>query len=130
MRRFLRQTDGISAVEFSIVAPIFIIFMLWFFDVSYSLYVKNSFHHAVGTVARGVYLDPATAEAEIKEDMDEWIEKFGEEVITTITTETVGEIDYRVIDAKMTYTYKTPPFSGKSITLEAKGRAPILTYQL
>lgn len=122
--------DGAAAVEFAIVGPIVFALMFWFFDLAFSLYVQNSFHHAVNTAARAIYLDPDRTEDEIAADLEAMLSRFGDNVTTTLTLETVGSLDYRVIDAQMAYRFKVPPFSGKAITLRAVGRAPIVNYQI
>lgn len=128
--RWRSNVSGAAAVEFAIVGPLIFALMFWFFDLGFSLYVRNSFNHAVNAVAREIYVDPDKTEDEIKADLNVELDRFGESVTTTVTQETVGSLDYRVINAQMVYHFKSPPFSGRSLTLHAEARAPIISYQV
>lgn len=119
---------GTTAVEFAIVGPLIIALMFWFTDLAFSLYVQNSFTHAVNSAAREIYLDPDRTESEIRAQLEDELSRFGE-VTMTLTSETTGSLDYHVINADMVYHFKSPPFNGASITLNAEGRAPVITYQ-
>lgn len=128
IRRLGKDRRGTTAVEFAIVGPIIIALMIWITDLGFALYAQNSFNHAVNAVAREIYVDPDLTQSEIETRLKEELSRFGERVTATVTTETVGSLDYRVIDAHMAYTFKTPPFTGKTITLNGEARAPIIKY--
>ena len=130
MRSFRKNKSGTTAVEFAIVAPIILALMFWFFDIAFSLYVRNSFTHAVNTAARDVYLDPDSTDEELETVLSGKLSRFGGGVTVNSTTETVGSIDYHIITAAMQYHFKSPPLSGAPITLTAVGRAPVITYQI
>ncbi|PQA87102.1 TadE/TadG family type IV pilus assembly protein [Hyphococcus luteus] len=125
-----RCRNGTTAVEFAIVAPVIFALMFWFFDLAFSLYVRNSFTHAVNEVAREVYLDPDRTDAELQASLVSKLGGFGERITVSSALETSGAIDYHVMNAEMDYHFKSPPFTGKAITLTAEGRAPVISYQL
>lgn len=117
-------------MEFAIVAPIIFALMFWFFDLAFSLYVRNSFNHAVNEAAREVYLDPDRTDEELETSLSSKLGRFGEGITVDSTLDTSGAVDYHVISAQMVYHFKAPPFSGKSITLTGKSRAPVIDYKL
>lgn len=127
---FRRNEDGTTAVEFAIVAPIIFALMFWFFDLAFSLYVRNSFTHAVNEAAREVYLDPDRSDEELEASLASKLSRFGERISVVSTLETTGSIEYHVINAQMAYRFKSPPLSGSSITLTAASRAPVIHYKL
>lgn len=129
-RSFRRCRNGTTAVEFAIVAPVIFALMFWFFDLAFSLYVRNSFTNAVNEVSREVYLDPDRTDAELEASLAAKLGGFGERVSVSSALEVSGAIDYHVINAQMDYHFKSPPFSGKAITLTADARAPVISYQL
>ena len=129
-RHFCQDASGTTAVEFAIVAPLIFALMFWFFDISFSLYVRNSFTHAVNTAARDVYLDPDRTDEELEADLTALLSRFGDGISVVSTLDSTGAIDYHVISASMMYHYKSPPFSGSSITLRAEGRAPVIDYRI
>lgn len=127
--RYSDDSAGATAVEFAIVGPLIFALMFWFFDLAFSLYVRNSFTHAVNSVARDVYLDPDRSDEQLLEALTGKLSRFGGAISVESTLETVGSIDYHVISASMLYHFKSPPFSGAAITLNAEGRAPVIRYQ-
>lgn len=129
-RSFVRDNSGTSAVEFAIMAPVFFGLMFWFMDIAFSLYVRNTFTHAVNTAARDVYLDPDRTDADLQAALSSQLSRFGGDVTVNSTLESVGSIEYHTISAQMVYHFKSPPFSGRSVTLKAEGRAPVIRYQL
>lgn len=127
---FRRNDDGTTAVEFAIVGPLIIALMFWFFDLAFSLYVRNSFMHAVNEAAREVYLDPDRTDQELETSLMSKLDRFGEEVTIESTLDTSGALHFHVISAQMTYHFKAPPFSGSGIVLTAESRAPVIGYKL
>lgn len=127
--RYGGDSAGATAVEFAIVGPLIFALMFWFFDLAFSLYVRNSFTHAVNSVARDVYLDPDRSDEQLLEALTGKLSRFGGAISVESTLETVGSIDYHVISASMLYHFKSPPLSGAAITLNAEGRAPVIRYQ-
>ncbi len=129
-RGFFGNARGTTAVEFAIVGPLVIAMMFWFFDLAFSLYVRNSFNHAVNTVARSAYIDPDRTDEQIIALLEGELARFGDGIVAASTTETIDSLDYHIINAQMQYRFKLPPFSGSPLTLTAQARAPIIRYQL
>lgn len=130
LKRFRSAASGASAVEFAIMGPVVIGVMFGFFDVAFSLYVKNSFNQAIGAAAREVYTDPDRTNLEIQTDVNAQLSKYGSNITTYIDTATSGSVTYKIIRVTMDYSYKSPILSRHTITLEGESRAPILDYQL
>ena len=84
----------------------------------------------MNTAARDVYLDPDRTDEQLEDALNAQLSRFGDGVTVNSTLETVGSIQYHVITAQMLYHFKSPPFSGHSVTLTAHGRAPVIRYRL
>ena len=130
VKRFRRDRRGTTAVEFAIMGPVIFALMFWFFDVAFSLYVRNSFTHAVNEAAREVYLNPDRTDEELETSLVSKLGRFGEGITVASTFETGAPLDYHVITAQMNYRFKSPPLNSRTITLSAEGRAPVITYKL
>ncbi len=130
IRSFHGDVRGASAVEFAIMGSVMAGLMIGFFDVAFGMYVTNSFNHAVNAAAREVYVDPARAPEAIKADVESRLSRFHSPIETVVTTETVGSVEFRVIEVTMSYSYKSPFLSKFPMNLAAEGRAPILDYKL
>lgn len=127
---FRRNEDGTTAVEFAIVGPLILALMFWFFDLAFSLYARNSFMHAVNEAAREVYLDPDRTDEQLEASLTAKLHRFSEKVTVESTLDTSGALHFHVINAQMTYHFKTPPFSATGLVLTAESRAPVIDYKL
>ncbi len=122
--------SGATAVEFAIMGSVMIALMFGFFDVAFSLYVKNSFNHAVNAAAREIYVDPDRTNTEIISDINARLARFNSPITAGVTTATAGSLEYKIISVQMDYNYKSPFLNSYTVTLEGESRAPILDYQL
>ncbi len=129
LRLFKTDKSGATAVEFAIMGSVMIAIMFGFFDVAFAFYVRNSFNHAVGAAAREVYVDPDRTTAEITDDITDRLARFNSPIVTTVGTASAGALEYRVINVKMDYHYKTPYLNKFVVSLQGESRAPILDYQ-
>lgn len=66
-RDWRRQEDGATALEFSIVAAVFIIVSLGIIEFGRALQVRNEMAYAIDRGARQVVLDAAAEEDKIRE---------------------------------------------------------------
>lgn len=58
--RLLRETDGVTIVEFALIAPVLLLLLLGTFDVGHTLYVESMLKGAVQQAARNSTLEGAT----------------------------------------------------------------------
>jgi Flp pilus assembly protein TadG len=65
-RRFTRDDSGSAAVEFSLVAPVFITFLLAIIFGGWAAYTTNNVHHALAKSARVLQLKPTTTKEELQ----------------------------------------------------------------
>ncbi len=129
-RHFSRNVAGATAVEFAIMGSVMITLVIGLLDVAFALYVRNSFNHAVGEAARQVYLDSDRSPAAIETDVESRLARFNSPITTTVTTDISGALEYRTLNVKMTYHYKSPLLSSYPLVLETETRAPLLDYKL
>lgn len=136
MRRLLNKQEllsneaGATAIEFAIMAPVMLALMIGFLDISFSFYVRNSFNHAVNAAGREVYVDPDRSDSDIIADVNARLTRFSSPITTSVTTQTAGALEYKVINVRMAYRYKSPFLNQITVTLEGESRAPVLNYQL
>ena len=60
LRRLCRATEGVTALEFAILAPVMLSFMLGAIDMGRLLYVRQGLEYATQEAARYYMLNPTT----------------------------------------------------------------------
>lgn len=68
--RLRRQERGATVIEFAIVAPVFVLFLMGAFDVAHTLYVKTALEGIVQKAARDASLETGTA-ATVQQALDD-----------------------------------------------------------
>lgn len=67
-----RDEDGVTAVEFAMVAPVFMVMLLGIFDFGFHLYAQSVLQGSLQTAARGSTLEAGTSTAD---DLDEYVRR-------------------------------------------------------
>ena len=128
LRRFVREADGTSAIEFGLCAPVLIMMILWSFDLAFAMYTKNNFNNAVGEASRAIYLDPDSDNTDVQAELDTAIAKWGSNPTTALSKETHDGVEFWVLNATLDYDFRTPFLGQYSWHLEGEARAPVIDY--
>lgn len=67
IRNFWKQTSGVAAIEFAIIAPILILFTFGIIEFGRAFFFKQNLVAATDSAARRLYIDPYTTEDELWE---------------------------------------------------------------
>lgn len=82
---------GIAAVEFALVAPVFVLAMLGFFDLCYQSYVRSALVGATQSVARATTLENgATTAATNDQNVRELVQKVAPQAVLTFSRRSVS----------------------------------------
>jgi len=63
LRRLLRRQDGTAVTEFGLIAPVFLLMLMGFFDLAHTAYARAVFSGAVERAARDSSLETADTSA-------------------------------------------------------------------
>ncbi len=125
MRRAVGCERGAAAVEFAIVSVVLITLMIGIVDFGRTLYVKNHLSFLADQAMRTVLVNPgitnAGLEAELRADFSAGE---GTDLTVTITSETVGATDFRVLTLDYPITLFIPNLSAGDLTLSVTRRVP------
>ena len=125
LRRFGRNEDGSPAVEFAIVAPVFLSVCLGVISVGYAFQVRNEMAHAADSGIRQVLLDPdITDDALTTAIRDAFPESDPANLTITLTEMTVDSVDYRSIALSYPFTRIVIPGIPDTWTLGLSRRTP------
>jgi len=100
--RYLRHQGGATALEFAMVLPIFIAFMIGIFEFGWAQHKLSTIRFAMETAARQLMLNPTLTEAQISTLVKNKINGIGDSNVT-ITLTMVDTVGGKV--AKMTGVY-------------------------
>jgi len=124
LRSFLACCCGATAVEFAIVAPLFLAMMVGVFELSRAMWIKSSMQYAVEEAARYALVNTSASAATLQTYAESKLGDTG--VGTTGMTFTITSNGI-VADIQVSYNFQTLtsllPFP--SLTLTAKSRVPL-----
>jgi len=124
-RRFGRDEDGGPAIEFAIIAPVFIAVCLGVISLGYAFQVRNEMAHAADAGIREVLMDPTiTDDALVAAIKDTFAESDPDSLSITLTNLTIDGVDYRAIALSYPFTRIVIPGMPDNVTLDLSRRTP------
>lgn len=126
LARYRADRSGAAAVEFSIVAFVFVVMAIGIVDFGRNYHQQFRLAHAADIAARVVMLDPAASEGAIRQRVSALYPTLGYSDITLAVTSTV--IDgrtYRQLDLSRALTFFTPGLTDRSGTMRMTRLVPI-----
>lgn len=127
LRRFTkgkRSTRGATAVEFALVAPVFLLFVLGIIDFGRLFWVKNMMQYATEQTARYAMVTPSASLSALEAYADDQASGMVDGITFVAATETIDDIDYRTITASYSFEFMMP-LIGSTLALSAKSRTPV-----
>lgn len=127
LRKFAKGrpgTRGATAVEFALVAPVFLLFVLGIIDFGRLFWVKNMMQYATEQTARYAMVTPSASLSDLETYADGMSSGMVDGITFVAGTETIDTVDYRTITASYDFTFMMPLIGG-TISLSAKSRTPV-----
>jgi len=128
-RRAVRDEGAATAVEFALVVPFFLIFILGIFDLGRLFFIKNVMQTAVEQSTRFAMVNPSATKAAL----ETYAAGKADPMFAGITftadvpaTDVVSSIYYRTITATYTFSYMMPIVLG-DVSLTTMSRVPVNT---
>lgn len=124
-RRFGRNEDGGPAIEFAIIAPVFLTVCLGVISVGYAFQVRNEMAHAVDAGIREVMLDPTITDQDLVTAIKDTFQESDPDNLTIALTEmTIDGVDYRTIALSYPFTRIVIPGIPDTWALSLSRRTP------
>ncbi|MDD2904054.1 MAG: pilus assembly protein [Syntrophales bacterium] len=107
MRKVDQRQQGASAVEFAVIAPLFIALLLSIVEFGMILYTKGMMTHAAREGARYgvVFCTPRRTAGEIETEVKKYLNLSGLTSPATVTVTGAGGNPGDILDVKVSYTY-------------------------
>lgn len=126
LRRFLRGTDGATAVEFAIVSLVFVIFCIGLIDFGRNIDARSRLAHAADAAARVVFLDKTASEAKVNASLQASFPALRYQLMTLqLADRTVNAKPYRLITVTLPLRFLTPGFSGRNGLITVRRLVPV-----
>jgi len=129
-RGAVQNERGATAVEFALVAPIFLIFVIGIIDLGRLFFIKNVMQSTVEQSARYAMVNPSASQAAL----EAYADARALSMFSGITfaadvpaSDVVAGVYYRTITATYTFSYMTPIVTVGDVALTAKSRIPVNT---
>lgn len=122
-----RDDRGAAAVEFALVAPIFLMFVLALIDFGRVYWIKSTLQYAVEQASRYAMVNPSTTNSALvsyAKSQTNGLDPSG--VTFNATDSTVGGTAFKTITASYTYTFSIPFVTLTDAVLSAKSSAPVV----
>ncbi len=124
-RRFRRNEDGGPAIEFAIIAPVFITVALGVISLGYAFQVRNEMAHAADSGIREVLMDPTISDSDLETAIkDAFPESDPDNLTIALTETTIDGVDYRAIALSYSFNRIVIPGMPDNMTLDLSRRTP------
>ena len=127
--RFRRRTgyrrcqDGAVAVEFAIIASVFIFVCLGTIEFGRALYVRNELSFAADIASREILKDSAATKSTVENAARAAFSGNAQQLTVQLNTETVDGIEFRTLRLSYPFTMLIPQF-GQSFNFNVSRRTP------
>ena len=127
MKRFARDTRGTSALEFAIMAPVFIAMVFAVFNVGYASYCGAAVRNAMQRSSRVLIITPSTSADTIKASATALLVDVPiDNLSVTITTETLSANEQiKRVSWSYTYLLSLPLISSQTMAFSSSIAIPM-----
>ena len=127
-RRFVRASDGVAAVEFALVVPVFVMFCMGIIEGGRMMWIRNSIQTATEEAARYAMAHTAATDTELETMAADYFDSVSMDApVFDAQHATVDEMDYVTITGVYTFQYKFAFFDFGDLQLTGKARVPLLS---
>lgn len=106
LRNFIRQTSGVAAIEFAIIAPILILFTFGIIELGRAFFFKQNLVTATDAAARLLYIEPTTDLVTLKATIADQL-FLAEDKRLTVASSPAGTADAPRILLQVEYEYNS-----------------------
>jgi Flp pilus assembly protein TadG len=105
-RRFLRDRSGGAALEFALLSPVLLMFMIGFFQVAWAMYCASTVRYALNNGARQLVLNPTMDQSTFQSIVKNAVTPLAQPNVSVSLTKTSGGTNIQLSQATATYTYQ------------------------
>jgi len=120
-RRFAANRSGGAALEFALLGPVILMFMIGFFQVAWAMYCASSVRYALHNSARALVLDPSISLDQFQTMVKAAVTPLAAQNVSVTLTKTSPNTGLQLSTATATYSYQIvipfmPTYNGQFST--------------
>ena len=124
--RFVRSTDGASALEFALVFPLFASMMFGSIQMGLAYYTAGSVQHALERTARVTMVDQDMSGSQVQAAFADQLAPFTDQNIPiNYSVDTSGDIPIAIFTATYTHAFIIPFIPAFDIVFPVETRVPL-----
>jgi Flp pilus assembly protein TadG len=128
LRRFARAADGVAAVEFALVVPVFILFCVGIFEAGRMMWIRNSIQTATEEATRYAMAHTTSTDEELVALAEDYFDSVSiDDPSFTIARDTTGGVNFVTVRGTYTFEFKFTFFDFGDIELDGKSRVPLIS---
>jgi Flp pilus assembly protein TadG len=104
--RFGGDRSGGAALEFALLGPVVLMFLIGFFQVAWAMYCASTVRYALHNGARALVLNPAMTQSDFQSLVTSQVTPLAQENVSVSLTKTSGGTNIQLSQAVATYTYQ------------------------
>lgn len=125
LKRFRRDDEGVMAVEFAMILPVFLMMLFGTLEIGNVLYAKSTLQQGIETAGRYAMVHIDATSGEIEAEALSRITELGPLSPTfTVVQSVEAGISYSTISVAAEYSVITPFFTGRTIDLTSSMKVP------
>jgi Flp pilus assembly protein TadG len=120
-RRFIQDKSGGAVMEFALLGPVILMFMIGFFQVAWAMYCASSVRYALHNSARALVLDPSISQDQFQTMVRSAVTPLAAQNVSVTLTKTSPNTGLQLSTATATYSYQivipfVPTYNGEFST--------------
>lgn len=120
-RSFARDEAGGPALEFAILGPVFLLFLIGFFQLAWAMYCANSVRYALQNSARALVLNPTMSASDFQTLVQNTVTPLASKNVSVSLSKTYPSAGLQLAQATATYSYQIvvpfiPTYNGQFST--------------
>ena len=124
-RKYFSNESGVAAVEFAIVAPVFIMLVMAIIDFGRIYFIKSSMQYVVEQAARHAMVNQSISASDLNVFANTEATNVGlNDAVFASTPDDSGTVNFMIITGTYNFTFITP-LVGTTLVLDAKSATPI-----
>jgi Flp pilus assembly protein TadG len=105
-RRFAGDRSGGAALEFALLGPVILMFMIGFFQVAWAMYCSSSVRYGLHNGARALVLNPSMSQSDFQSLVKAAVTPLAAQDVTVTLTKTTAGTNLQLSQATATYNYQ------------------------
>ncbi len=128
LRRLIRRSDGVAAIEFAIILPVMAALMGGIFEGGRLMWVRNSIQSATEQAVRLAMVNPAATDLELEAEASDYFDGIGGGSPSfSVARDTVDAVDFVTVNGSYEFQSILSLVDFGLVTLRGKARVPLET---